>query len=300
LVSSQGFGLSIDERRRLLEANAAAALFFRRELLRATTGWPLEYVKAHGAESVLSAESPWKVGYAPPTWSSLVDHLQEQGFGYGTLVRSGLLAWNEHGDAVDLHRDKLMLVAHDRRSSAVGFVGIGPDGVARSATSVTPVHRPSNVLVGAVEQRGLLAGGAVPVIVDEPVDAIAVSKAGVQAGGQWAGIPVCGGGLSTAQANMLRQFSSSDKVVVVLAGSEAERNQSVGYLQDLAFFFDSVRAVALPPRESLAGLAQESGAERVHDLLLTSRPLLTYRAGGRGFVALRSTDLDPPGPGPGF
>jgi hypothetical protein len=71
-------------------------------------------------------------------------------------------------------------------------------------------------------------------------------------------------------------------------------------LQDLAFFFDSVRAVALPPRESLAGLAQESGAERVHDLLLTSRPLLTYRAGGRGFVALRSTDLDPPGPGPGF
>lgn len=299
-MSSQGFGLSIDERRRLLEANAAAVLFFRRELLRATSGWPLEYLKAHGAESVLSAESPWKVGYAPPTYSNLVDHLRKQGFGYGTLVKAGLLAWNEHGDAEDRHRDKLMLVAHDRRSSMVGFVGIGPDGTVRSS-AVTAIHRPASVLVGAVEQRDLLAGGAVPVIVDNPVDAIAVSNVGRQTGGQWAGIPVCGGGLSTAQANMLRKFSASDKVIVLLAGTEVERNQSAGYLLDLAFFFDRVRAVALPPEQSLAGMAQQdSGVERINDLLLKSRPLMTYRASGSGFLALRSTDHDPPAPGPGL
>ncbi|WP_327640819.1 hypothetical protein OHB24_21225 [Kribbella sp. NBC_00482] len=299
-MSSQAFGLSIDERRRLLAVNAAAAQFFRRELLRATTGWPLEYLRAYGADWVLSTESPWRVGYAPQSFSNLVDHLQEQGFGFGTMALAGLLDWSKHGDAVDLHQDKLMLVAHDRRSSPVGFVSIGSDGVAGSATTVTPVHRPSNVLVGAVEQRSLLAGGAIPVIVDEPVDAIAVSNVGVQAGGQWAGIPVCSGGLSTAQANMLREFSTSDKVVVVLAGSEVERNQSAGYLLDLAFSFDRVRAVALPPGESLAGLAQESGAKRVHDLLLKARPLMTYRASGSGFAALRTTDLDPPGPGPGL
>lgn len=300
-MDSQGFGLSIDERRRLLAANATAAQFFRRELLRATTGWPLEYLKAQGAESVLSVESPWQVGYAPQTWSRLVDHLQDQGFGYGTMVRAGLLTWGEYGDAVDLHRDKLMLVARDRRSSPVGFVGIGPDGVAESVTPVTPIHRRSNVLVGATEQRDLLAGGAVPVIVDDPVDAIAVSNAGVQAGGQWAGIPVCGGGLSTAQANMLRQLSTSDKVIVALSGSQGERNQSAGYLLDLAFFFDRVRAVAVPRGESLAGLMQqESGAERLNDLLHQSQPLMTYRSSGRGFVAPRSNDMDPPAPGPGL
>ena len=298
VVDSQGFGLSIDERRRLLQANAAAAQFFRRELLRATTGWPMEYLRAHGVESVLSVDSPWKVGYAPRTYSNLVDHLHKQGFGYGTLVRAGLLDWSEHGDAQDRHRDKLMLVTHDQRSSMVGFVGIGRDGVARSASPLTAIHRRSNVLVGAVEQRDLLVGGAVPVIVDEPVDAIAVSDVGRQTGGQWAGIPVCGGGLSTAQARMLRRFCTSDKVIVVLAGSEAERNQSAGYLLDLAFFFDRVRAVGLPAGESLAGMAQrESGVERVHDLLLKSRPLMTYRASGSGFVALRKADLPPPEPG---
>jgi DNA primase len=143
-VSSQGYGLSVDERRRLLEANAAAARFFRRELLRATGGWPLEYLKAHGAESVLSTQSRWKVGYAPRARSNLVDHLRGQGVGYATMARAGLMAWSEDGDAVDRHRDKLMLVARDRRLSAVGFVGIGPDGEARSVSPVTMIHWPAN------------------------------------------------------------------------------------------------------------------------------------------------------------
>jgi DNA primase len=296
MVSSQSFGMSIDERRRLLEANAAAAEFFRGELLRTTSGWQLEYLKGHGAESVLSTESPWKVGFAPRTRTNLLDHLREQGFGYGTLARAGLMAWSSSGEAVDRHRDKLMLVARDRRLSTVGFVGITPDGVARSASPVTMVHRPSNVLVGIEEQRSSLAGGAVPVIVDEPVDAIAVSKAG----GQWAGIPVCGGGLSTAQSRTLRDFSASDKALVLLSGSEAERKQAAGYLLDLAFFFDRVHTVAVPPGQTLAGVARGPfGAERVNDLLANSRPLMTYRATGRGFVASLGADSDPPDPGLG-
>ncbi|WP_337759741.1 hypothetical protein [Kribbella shirazensis] len=209
VVGAQDLGLSVDERRRMLEANAAAVQYFRRELLRATGGWPLKYLKAHGAESVLSAASPWKVGYAPPAWSNLVEHLRGQGFGYGTMARAGLMVWNEHGQAVDRHRDKLMLVARDRRLASVGFVGIGPDGDVRSASPVTPIHRPSNVLVGVEEQKDLLHRGAVPVIVDSPMDAIAVSNAGLQAGGLWAGIPMCGGGLSTAQAKTLKEFSAS-------------------------------------------------------------------------------------------
>jgi DNA primase len=287
----------MDERRRMLEANASAAQYYRRELLRATDGWPLEYLKAHGAESVLSAASPWKVGYAPPAWSNLVDHLRGQGFGYGTLVRAGLMTWSEHDEAVDQHRDKLMLVARDRRLAAVGFVGIGPDGNARSASPVTAIHRPANVLVGIEEQRNLLARGAVPVIVDSPMDAIAVSNAGIEAGGSWAGIPLCGGGLSTSHVKTLREFSATDKVIVALGGSRAERDQSAGYVLDLAFFFDRVRGFEVPAGESLAGLAQkEHGAAGLNEVLRDARPLMTYRATGRGFVAVQSADLDPPAP----
>jgi hypothetical protein len=79
-MSDEGL-LPAEERRRLLEANAAAARFYRRELLRATDSWPVQYLKWWGAEGVLSRESAWKVGYAPSTWTSLVDHLRGHGFG---------------------------------------------------------------------------------------------------------------------------------------------------------------------------------------------------------------------------
>jgi hypothetical protein len=106
---------------------------------------------------------------------------------------------------------------------------------------------------------------------------------------------VCGGGLSTSQAKTLREYSTSDKVLVVLSGNEAQRNQNAAYLHDLAFFFDRVRAVSLPPGETLAGLANKQfGAERLNDLLVNSRPLLTYRTTGRGFLALQSADPGPP------
>jgi DNA primase len=237
----------------------------------------LEYLKVHGAESMLEPDSPWRVGYAPRTWSNLVEHLQAKGFAYGTFFRAWLMDWTEHGEAIDRHRDKLMLLARDRRLSGVGFVGIGPDGDARSVSPMTAIHRPARVLVGIEEQRELLDRGAVLVIVDGPMDAIAVSNAGRQAAGSWAAIPLCGGGLSSSQAKTLRDLSVSDKVIVAIGGTQGERNQSASDLLDLASFFDKVRGIEVPPRESLAGLAQrEFAAERLNDVLRKSRPLMTY------------------------
>jgi hypothetical protein len=150
------------------------------------------YLQRWGAAEILSADSAWKVGYAPTTWTNLVDHLRTQGFGFGTLVRAGLVTWTEGGEAIDRHRDQLMFVARDQRLSPVGFVGISQDGLAFTASPVTAVHRPSNVLVGIEEQLKLLKNGAIPVIVDRPVDAIAISELSRLSTGQWAGIPVCG------------------------------------------------------------------------------------------------------------
>ncbi|TCO41017.1 DNA primase-like protein [Kribbella antiqua] len=304
-MSDPGFAVSVEERRRLLEANVAASQFFRRELLRATGGWPLRYLTDQGAREVLSTESIWKIGYAPDSWTRLVDHLREQGFSYGTLVRAGLVEWTDEGEAVDRYRDQLMLVARDQRSAPVGFIGIGPDGQARSVTPTTAIHRPSNVLVGVDEQRVLLGDGAVPIIVDDPMDAIAISKVSRQARGRWAGIPVCGAGLSTAQARILSGASVTDTAVVVLSGGDAERRQTAGYLLDLAFFFDRVRVIGLPPGQTPASLyLTKNGPQQLREALETSRPLADYRS--RRYVAvtrrLRTPDADPdpPARGPGL
>lgn len=276
----------------MLGANAAAARFFRRELLRATGGWPAQYLKEAGIEHVLSTESTWKVGYAPDTWSNLVDHLQSEGFSHATMVRAGLMRWTTDGDATDRYRDELILVARDHQMMSAGFIGIGPEGVARSLTPATAVHRPSNVLVGIEEQIDLLRGGAMPVIVDHPVDAIAVSEMSRRMDGQWAAFPVTGETLSTAQVRLLRKFSMSDSVAVVVSGDELSQRRAVGYIPDLMMQYDRVRAVALPGsvREFTS---LDDAAGRLRELLTTEPPVMSYRVASRA-APLVSPDPEPP------
>ncbi|TCC36485.1 hypothetical protein [Kribbella speibonae] len=297
-MNDPGFAIGMEERRRLLEANASAARFFRRELLRATGGWPLEYVKDARIEQVLSVDSTWQVGYAPPTATALVDHLRAEKFQHSTMVRAGLVAWTDDGEAVDRFQDQLVLVTRDVQLTPTGFVGIGSDGQARLLDSDTGFHQPSNGLVGIHEQIDLLRDGAIPVLVEHPVDAIAVSNMSRQLDGQWAGIPVCGAGLSTAQARMLRKFSLGDQAIVILTGDDHHQKLTSGYLLDLALYYDRIRAVLTPysPRtfESMDG-----GAQLMDELLTTARPVLRYRFGGAGPSEL-ILDPEPPDPGPGL
>jgi DNA primase len=155
-VNDLGVASTPDERQRMLGANAAAARFFRRELLRATYGWPAKYLNDAGIAQVLETGSTWQVGYAPDTWSNLVDHLQSEGFSHATMVRAGLMTWTDGGDAVDRYRDQLMFVARDHRLAPAGFVGLGQDGTA------VPQEVPGVVPgTGAVANR-IVAGGRRP------------------------------------------------------------------------------------------------------------------------------------------
>lgn len=298
-LSDLGFPVSMQERRQLLEANAAASRFFRTELLRATDGWPQRYLTDHGAREVLSAGSEWKIGYAPDSSTQLIDHLREQGFSYGTLVRAGMVTWTGDGEAVDRYRDQLLLAARDRRLAPVGFIGIGQDGKARSVTPTTAIHNPSSALVGVDEQRALLADGAIAVIVNDPIDAIAISKVSRASQHRWAGIPTCGAELSIAQARILSRASAGDTAAVAYSGDEPERRRAAGSPLNLAFFFDRVNIVALPPGQTPATLyLSKNGPEHLHDLLEAGTPLTDHRASGPMAAPRRSAepdaDPDPP------
>jgi DNA primase len=268
------------ERQRLMIAHLSATKFFRRELLRANTGWPLEHLKTGGAEAVLSTESTWKLGYAPDSYSRLVDHLRSRGFDFRTLIRAGLAEWTEDGQAVDQFRDQLMLLARDDRLDPVGFVGIGQGPEATFTTSPTTlIHRPSNALVGIAEQLDLLTDGAMVVVVNDPRDAMAIEKISRMSAERWAGIPMCGSLVSSAQAKTLYQYTATDTVIVALNGDQMWQRTALAALTDLSYFYRRVRAVELPDGHTAASLLQtEGGAQRLHDALLTTRPLADYKS----------------------
>ncbi|MGW6278450.1 hypothetical protein [Kribbella sp. NPDC055071] len=293
-MNDPGFAITLEERRRLLEATASAARFFRMQLLKATGGWPVRYLKDAGAEHVMAAESPWRVGYAPEGYSGLVDHLRSEGFDYSTMVRSGLVTWTDDGDAIDRFRDRIVLVSRDRHLLPVGFVGIDPEGRAQPLITTREIHRPVEVLVGIEEQLDLLRGGAVPVIVQDPVDAIVLSNLSREMDREWVAIPDLGQPLSREQARLLRKFTLGEDVTLIVRDDANSVQLTSAHVRDLTMLYDRIRAVVLSssPRK----LASEAPGE-LQKLLITAEPAMTIPLSTR-FRQERGLDLEPPDRGP--
>jgi DNA primase len=96
--------------------------------------------------------------------------------------------------------------------------------------------------------------GAIPVLVEGVVDALAVD----QLGRQWAGISACGTAVSRQQAAMIRQVAPANQIVVAFDADTGGRLGAVRSLGVLTEAFGSVRVAELPPRHDPASLFQQS------------------------------------------
>jgi DNA primase len=257
MVDGESGRVASHEERWLHEANAEAAIFYRQELLQTTAAWPVALLKDWCVEEALDPGSGWQIGYAPDSSTRAIDHLQKKGFGRETLMRAGLMSWTSDGRVVDRYRDQLVVVSRDQRLDPVGFVGIGRDGEARPITPQTPVHRPSEALVGVLEQIDLLEAGATAVIVDHPLDAIAIDlSARYSKGKGYVGIPLFGSAVSDAQAQTLRQYSATDRVIVTVLPDHVAAERAVRNALDLSLVFERVRVLQRPPEPLLANLGE--------------------------------------------
>jgi hypothetical protein len=189
----------------------------------------------------------------------------------------GLL--DPEGRTVDRFRDRVMFPARNDRLQTVGFVsvrGVAPPYYVTSPA--TQVHRRSNSLVGVAEQLDLLSEGAAPVLVNNPLDAVAIERVSRLTAGRWAGIPLCDSLLSVGQAGILGRYAATDTAIVVVTDDRAAQRAAVGLLGDLSRFFTRVWAVELPAGQTASTLAAApNGAQRLHDTLLVTRPLADYR-----------------------
>lgn len=287
-------GAASREERWLHEANAEAAVFYRQELLRTPETWPAALLKGWGVEAALDLGSAWQIGYAPDSGTRLMDHLQEKGFGRETMMRAGLISWTDDG-MVDRYRDQLVVVSRDRRLDPVGFVGIDRDGEARVITPETPVHRSSNALAGVMEQIDLLEAGATAVLVDHPLDAIGIDLA-VRYSKDWrhVGIPLIGSAVSSAQAQILRQYSVASRVIVTVPDHLVHGERAIRNAIELTHVFDGVRLLQRPTGPLLANPGQ---LRLLADFVVTE-PETDRRGGSKdnGNQYYYSSGIDDPGP----
>lgn len=195
-------------RERMLEINDMAQALFEARFHSPSGSWGRDYLTGRFGVD-LAGDERFRPGQAPAAWTNLVDHLRGRGVSDTEMLVTGVATEAGTGRLIDRFRDRVMFpVIHPNngRGEVLGFVGRRrPDltdadkgGPKYLNTADTPLFHKGAQLFGVVDE--LLAEGAVPVIVEGPMDAVAVT---IASAGLYVGVAPLGTSLTDEQAVQL-------------------------------------------------------------------------------------------------
>jgi DNA primase catalytic core len=225
-------------RARLIELNNLAEDFFTNHYRDA---WAPTYLSERLGTD-LAGDARFSVGYAPDRWTALTDHLRRHGATDQEIVGAGLGRVASTGRVIDHFRDRLVFPIKDTNADGdpevVGWIGRrnpaydGADGQSRNAgpkylnTAETDLFRKGNALYGLAEATPALADGTAVVLVEGPMDAIAVTLAG---DGDFVGVAPLGTAFTDAQADKLRPHIGSGRPDPIVATDADAAGQQAAY-----------------------------------------------------------------------
>ena len=213
-------------------------------------------------------------GYAPRGWTHLVDHLRGCAFTDEEMLAAGLATRASTGRLIDRFRDRVVFpISH--RGEVLGFVGRrhpqrtdeDRSGPKYLNTAQTVLFHKGAQLFGTVP--GLLeSGAATPVLVEGPMDAIAVT---VGSGGTHIGLAPLGTSLTSEQATQLAGMGPE-----VLVATDADLAGALA--AERAYWLLSqhnvkTRHVAMSAGDDPASLLTHRGATALEDALHSAEPL---------------------------
>jgi DNA primase len=262
---------------RLVRAHELARTFYRDHLTHAEG--PRRYLTSRGlGVFTVGTDRPWYLGYAPPGWTALVDHLCAAGYSDEELIAAGLATRARTGRLVDLFHDRIMFPIHHPDRHPIGFIGrrmpgVGDDTPKYLNTPDTPIYHKGQTLYGLGEQAEHLTAGAAPVLVEGPVDVLAVALA--YPDGQRAGIAVCGSSLTAPHADAIAALPGARRhaVTVALDNDDAGRAATVRAWELLATHRTLDLVAATLPEGSDPADVLTHGATALQAALTVPRPL---------------------------
>ena len=203
----------MQQRERLIAVHADAAEFFARKV---GGSWVPNYLEHRGLAAALEPGSGWQIGYAPAGWTALVDHLRDAGYADTTLEASGLATRARTGHLIDRFRDRMTLPILDEHDRAIAFVGRAhTDAGERTPkylnSPTTAIYRKGDHLLTASRRPGT---ARTPVIVEGPLDAIAVSIASPD---RHVPLAVCGTALTARHVELVSAIAGGPPSPVVVA-----------------------------------------------------------------------------------
>lgn len=275
---------------RLLQANEAAAIFFRSALGAAGGAEARAYCDRRGLDA--EAVETWQLGYGPDDWRALTDHLLTRGFTEDDIVDAGLAIRNDSGRVYDRFRHRLMFPTRDFRHRLIGFGAraLRPDDEPKYLnTPLTPLFDKSGNLYGLDRASDAIRRGDRAVVVEGYMDVIAAHTFGFTEV-----VASNGTAITEKQMDLLKRYTHNVVLAldadnagsaatlrgVEVAAGVADRRASVslgygGLISYQEVLDADIRVVALPPGEDPDSLVRKD-TERFRALVDGAKPVLDH------------------------
>ena len=237
---------SFSIRKRVLEANVAAARFFRSNLSTEKGKKAAEYLIRRGLSTKIV--QTFGIGYATDGWFELTNELTRQGFTRAELEAARLSGKGKNGGYFDFFRDRVMFPIINERGEVIAFSGrvltSGAEGRKYINTPDTPAYNKSRALYGIHIAKRTKEDFLI--LVEGNMDVVALHQAGFDNA-----IATCGTALTPHQAQIIRKPGA--KVVVCFDQDDAGKKATDRAIDILSQADIEVRVLRLPPVRGARG-----------------------------------------------
>lgn len=246
-----------------------AARFFNAQLKTPAAEQARAYIAKRGLSA--STVTRFGLGYAPDTWSALMDAMVAKGFSKEELLQTGLVSKNEKkGTLYDRFRNRLMFPIIDIRGNVIGFGG-------RVMDDSTPKYLNSPETVIFNKRRNLFAMNIVKkskqgyiVLTEGYMDAITLHQYGFDCA-----VASLGTSLTQEHADMLSKYTN--EVVLTYDGDAAGQNATARAIPMLEKVGLRVKVLRMQGAKDPDEFLHKFGADRFRLLLEGSENQAEYR-----------------------
>ncbi len=249
------------QQERLWALHKEAARFFHSQLYAPIGEAALQYAAGRGMpKSILTK---FGIGYAPDSWTDLVDYLRSKNYTDQELRDSGLVTVSKkNGNLFDRFRDRLMFPIIDVRGNVIGFGGRIMNNADKSAAKY--LNSPETLIFN--KRKNLFALNLAKksklgylILVEGYMDAIALHQYGFDCA-----VASLGTALTEDGANLLSRYT--DQVVLIYDGDEAGQNatqRAIPILEGSGRVPEKVRCRPVP--DSIGGIGGSGGISAERD-----------------------------------
>jgi DNA primase len=256
------------ERDRLYRVMDVAAGFFEQSYAAPEGERARRYVTGRGIGPETTGR--FRIGYAPPGWSALQDHLATGGIAAADAERLGLVGSGERGH-YDFFRDRVMLPVFDRQKRVIGFGSRLLDADAKDRKYVnspdSPLFHKKECLYGLHTALDAVRKTGTAVVVEGNFDVLALHEAGIEES-----VAPMGTALTTEQVAMLGRIAR--RVVVIFDGDIAGKRASEKAVPLFVEADLDGRVARLPAGEDPDDFVRKNGAAAFRQLIEGARPML--------------------------